>query len=458
MLQSQSYQEPVADQNVGEMLSPARFYEIAKRRALYFIIPFLLVLAIGSLVTLAWPAKYLSEGKILISSQEIPRDLVRPTVVSLANERIQVIGQRILTRENLLAIAKKYQILNNTWQGRFLSGTEIVDFIRDRTQIKAMDLKLPSERKQAIAFSVGFEYEQPQIAMRVANELVTMILSEDVRARTAFAAETTKFLERELQRLEAQLGQLDTQIADVRTRLAGSRVDPSVLGDGKSLAALKSELVMQSAVYSETHPNIRALKRRIAALEKLGPASASSSDEGSKEGENPSAPDAATIGALREIDSLETKRKSVREELSNTTQKLAAARLGESLERGQHSERLEVLEQPTLPTKPVSPNRGKLFLFVCVAALMAGGGLAFGTEMLDQSVRRSSDLFSMIDSHLVVSIPYITTTAEVRRKKIKLIVVSVAIAAIIVAAVVAILFILPPLDILFDKAMKILVR
>lgn len=457
MLQSQSYQEPVADQNVGEMLSPARFYEIVKRRLFYFIIPFLLVLAIGSLVTLAWPAKYLSEGKILISSQEIPKDLVRPTVVSLANERIQVIGQRILTRDNLLGIAKKYQISNNTWQGRFLSGTEIVDFIRDRTQIKAMDLKLPSEQKRAIAFSVGFEYEQPQIAMRVANELVTMILSEDVRARTAFAAETTKFLERELQRLETQLGQLDTQMADLRTRLAGSRVDPSVLGDGKSLAALKSELVMQSAVYADTHPNIRALKRRIAALEKLSPGSASSSDEG-KEGESSSAPDAATVAALREIDSLETKRKSVREELSTTTQKLAAARLGESLERGQHSERLEVLEQPTMPTKPVSPNRGRLFLFVCMAALMAGGGLAFGTEMLDQSVRRKSDLFSIIDSHLVVSIPYITTAAEVRRKKAKLIVVSVTVAAVILAAIVAILFILPPLDILFDKAMKALIR
>src|SRR5262245_26535488 len=125
MLQSQSYQEPVADQNVGEMLSPARLFEIAKRRTVYFIVPFLLVLIVGSLITLAVPAKYPSEGKILISSQEIPKDLVRPTVVSLANERIQVIGQRILTRENLLGIAKKYQISNNTWQGLLLSGTEI---------------------------------------------------------------------------------------------------------------------------------------------------------------------------------------------------------------------------------------------------------------------------------------------------------------------------------------------
>ena len=46
---------------------------------------------------------------------------------------------------------------------------------------------------------------------------------------------------------------------------------------------------------------------------------------------------------------------SIKVELTTATQRLSAARLGENLERGQHSERLQVLEQPTLPQKPVSP-------------------------------------------------------------------------------------------------------
>ena len=262
MLQNQAYQEQLAGDDLGQTFTPAYIFALIKRRVLHFLIPFILVLAIGSLVALAWPAKYLAEGKILVQSQEIPADLVRPTVVSLANERIQVIEQRIMTRDNLLAIAKKFQISKNSWQG-LISGTEIVDFVKDRSRIRPLVLTLGADRKQAIAFLVGFEHEDPQVAVKVANELVTMILSEDVRARTAFASETTKFLERDVLRLETQLGQLDAQIAELRRRYG----DFSKFDDGRGLAALKAELVIRSANLASSHPEIRAIKRRIEALE-----------------------------------------------------------------------------------------------------------------------------------------------------------------------------------------------
>jgi hypothetical protein len=117
-----------------------------------------------------------------------------------------------------------------------------------------------------------------------------------------------------------------------------------------------------------------------------------------------------------------------------------------------------VLEQPTLPQKPVSPNRPKIFMIAFMAALMAGGGLAFATELSDQSVRRSSDLYSIIDSHLIVSIPYIATRGEARRKKRKTISGSAIVAALILASLIALLFILPPLDIVFTKLMTTVLK
>ena len=447
MLQNQAYQEQLAGDDLGQLFTPAYIFALIKRRALYFLIPFMLVFAIGAVVALAWPAKYLAEGKILVQSQEIPSDLVRPTVVSLANERIQIIEQRIMTRDNLLAIAKKFQISKNSWQG-LISGTEIVDFVKERTRIKPLALTLGSDRRQAIAFTVGFEHEQPQVAMKVANELVTMILNEDVRARTAFASETTKFLDRDVQRLETQLSQLDAQIAELRQRpgVVDSRFD-----EGRGLAALKAELVIKSANLASSHPEIRGLKRKIEALQNSPSlAKSASTDTDAAAGSTPTNEPG--------IDSLETKRTSLRSELSTATQRLSAARLGENLERGQHSERLQVLEQPTLPQKPVSPNRPRIFIIAFMAALMAGGGLAFATELSDQSVRRSTDLYSIIDSHLIVSIPYIATRGEVRRKKRKTISGSAIVAALIVASLIALLFILPPLDIVFTKLMTTLLK
>ena len=266
MLERQSFQEYRQDNDSGQFLTPSYFYEVAKRRAFYFAIPFLLTLAIGSFLTVAWPAKYLAHGTILVESQEIPKDLVRPTVAALANDRIRVIEQRIMTRDNLLTIARKFQ-LSAGWQER-LSGTEIVDFIRKRAVIKPSELKLQGQRKDAIAFTVGFEYEQPLVATKVANELVTMILREDVRSRTAFASETTRFLAREVKRLETKLAENDAQIAKLRQARMDTLTDTSLFNDGKELAALRAQLLLLSATYSNSHPDIVALKRKIKALEK----------------------------------------------------------------------------------------------------------------------------------------------------------------------------------------------
>ncbi len=454
MLQRQSIQEhgPIQDQGQESSFSLGYFFEILKRRSLYFVIPFLTVLTIGSLITFAWPARYLSQGKILISSQEIPTELVRPTVSTLSNERIQYIQQRIMTRDNLLALAKKFN-LSMGWQG-LVSGSEIVDFIRDRTVIKPSEVTLQGEKKQAIAFTIGFEYEQPQTATRVANELVTLILNEDVRTRTNFASETTKFLEKEVKRLEDQLGTINNDIVERQKLSSASSEDPA--DDARNLAGLKAQLAVKSANFSENHPDIRTLKRQIQALEKATSPSLKTTTGG--DGATPEKD--VVAGNLNPLgmDTLLTQRNGLRQELNTATGKLAAARLGENLERGQHSERLEVLEQPTLPKKPTSPNRPKIFAFVFAFALMAGGGLLVGSEMLNPAIRRSTDLLSLVDGHLIVSIPLIKTQEELRRKKSKRLYWVGALLVVVVIALVAIFFVLPPLDTLFDKVMIMLLR
>src|SRR5689334_7713847 len=442
MLQRQTYHDPQFDADSSLSLTPAYLLGVLKRRTFYFAIPFVLILAIGSMITLIWPAHYISQGTILVQSQEIPSDLVRPTIAALANDRIQIIEQRVMTRDNLLTIAKKYQ-LTSGWLER-VSGTEIVDFIRKRTIIKPSEQKLETRKKEAIAFTVGFEYERADIATKVANELVTMLLSEDVRSRTEFAAQTTRFLGQEVTRLEGRLSSLDAQIIAMRkSRLDAG--DGTTLDGPKQLAVLKAELATKSATYSPSHPDIQALKRRITALEKVTPDSTPTAAVGTGNGQ-------VTSAAL---DTLETQRASLIEELNRATQKLSAARLGENLEKGQHSERLEVIEQPTMPQKPISPNRTKMFAAVIALAFMAGGGMVFAAQMLNQSIRRSADLFSLIDRQMIVSIPYIATREEMRRRTKKTRQTLGLLAAAAVAGVVLLFFVLPPIDLLIDKVMAL---
>src|SRR6266851_1224715 len=100
MLQNYSSQNQVFYKDRDRSPGVSQYYAILKHRIFYLVIPFLLVLVIGSFIVAIQRPIYSSEGKILVESQDIPTDLVKSTVTAGANERIQVIQQRIMTRDN----------------------------------------------------------------------------------------------------------------------------------------------------------------------------------------------------------------------------------------------------------------------------------------------------------------------------------------------------------------------
>uniref|UniRef100_Q07SP2 Lipopolysaccharide biosynthesis n=1 Tax=Rhodopseudomonas palustris (strain BisA53) TaxID=316055 RepID=Q07SP2_RHOP5 len=433
MLQNTLKNPPSFSEEGGPNLSLADLLAVVKRRWVYFVVPFVAIASIGLTVVLLWPATYLAEGKILVESQQIPTELVRPTVSTIASERIQVIEQRIMTRDTLLSIANRYG-LTTGWAQRF-SGTEMVDFMKDRTKLKPLELKIAARQngRQAIAFTIGFEYENPGIATRVANELVTMVLSEDVRTRTDFAAGTTKFLERESRKLEGDLGAIELKISEMRRRetlgLPVKEINPAET----ARATLKAELAMKSSTYSASHPDIKALKARIAALEStINPVETKAQE--------------SELG----IEALTRQQEALQKQVETTNQKLSAARLGESLERGQQAERLEVIEQPSLPKKPASPNRPKLIAIVLAAAAAAGVGLVFLLEMMDGTIRKTTDLATLVSTDLIVTLPYIYTNAEMASQASKWKIMSVSIVAG-VAVIVVLAAIFLPFEDLFAR-------
>jgi protein tyrosine kinase modulator len=77
--------------------------------------------------------------------------------------------------------------------------------------------------------------------------------------------------------------------------------------------------------------------------------------------------------------------------------------------------------------------------------------LVLVAEFADKAIRRSSDVFALVDSQLVVSIPYITTTAELRRRRRRILLIIVVAAAIIIGAMIA-AYLLLPLDLMIAKA------
>lgn len=308
-------------------LSLRDYLSILKRRALLIVGTFLGVSAVAVAVALLVPPVYQSTGTIMVESQQIPTDLVQATVTSYADERIQIIKQRVMTRDNLLRIIEKYQLFKD----RPISFTpsEQIDEMRDLITVQIVNANVqPGQRgaSATIAFKVSFEDRRPEIAQRVANELVTLFLNENVKVRTERATQTTEFLTQEANKLKGDLDKLENQIAaykqengvalpensamamntiqrlesDLRTNqrdysaaeeearsldveLASAKAAvasaAAATGGGSSVAGMvdvneielqkaRAQLAHMQETYTENHPDVRSAKRRIAGLEK----------------------------------------------------------------------------------------------------------------------------------------------------------------------------------------------
>ena len=432
----------------SHLLQPAFYWELFKRRWAYFALPFITILAAGAAVALLWPPTYLSEGRILVQSQQIPSELVRPTVTSAAQERIQVIQQRTMTRDNLIAIADKLKLFPD--KRALMSPTELVEAVKKNTKIAPVDLQLDFKQRTraamenpTIVFSVGFEYGNAAVAAQVANELMTRILNEDLRDRTSRATDTTKFLAREVQRLQVENSALDAKIAQLRITQGKPASSGGSDQPTATLTQLKSDLIQKGALYSERHPAIQSLKKQIEALEKVAAAPA------------PASSDPAAAASL---EVMVAQQESLQKNLDAASAKLAAARLGENLEKDQQSEKLEIIEQPTVPQEPIKPNRLKVLAMAFAAALLGGAGLTVLVEILDKGIRRSNDLLSVVDGQLIVSIPYITTATELRAKRRRIFVFVGAFALVVIGLLVVVYLFLPSLDLIIAKAMVGLFR
>jgi capsular polysaccharide biosynthesis protein len=423
--QSALYEEP------GQSFDLAFLIGIFKRRIFYFAIPFLLIAMLGFGVVAIQRPIYRAEGKILVQSPEIPPELVHPTITEVANERVQVIKQRIMARDNLMAVVNKFNLFPR--ERGWLSSTELLDLVRSRMEIQpvALDAQIAVPGNPTIAFTLNFDYEDPALAMGVANAFLTSILTEDANTRTSNAAETTQFLDREVKRLaiahDAVIAQL--QAAKQRPPDPEQAQSEETKAQLKDLADAEASLTQASAIYSDEYPIVKNLRKKIVALKHSIAATAATR-------QSQPAADKSVVADVNVV-ALERQEADLDKSLEDANRKLNTARLGESMERGQQGERLEVIEQPSLPQKPVRPQRLKWYAVAFALAGMIGAGTVVTAEMLDGSIRGSRDLSGVIDRHLIVNIPYLSTPGEDSRRRRKLVLLCVGMVAVLAAAIAA---------------------
>ncbi len=141
------------------------------------------------------------------------------TVRTEATEQLQIIQQRILTRDTLLDMSNRLQIYAPR-PGEAQQALDADALVEDMRRRISMVTTSGGQRGQASAtlVAVSFEAADARLAATVTNELVTLILREDVGMRTRTARQTLEFFEQEVARLDKDLAQRGATILSFKEK------------------------------------------------------------------------------------------------------------------------------------------------------------------------------------------------------------------------------------------------
>lgn len=314
------------------------FYLSLFMRRIYWFLLFVIVgSAVGLTLAKVLPAVYVARAGLLVESEQIPAELAASTVQTEATEQIQIIQQRILTRDTLIKLATRFAIYASDKKQGALSPDEIVEDMRSRIQIVTTGGTGPRGRGpvQATLITVSFSAENAELSAAVANEVVALILRQDIEMRTDSARQTLGFFEQEVAQLDQELiksakvilefkkehhealpDSLEfrrNQLATLQERLLllqreeaatkdrrqrAVRLHEALTLDAPSLQQterrklreLRNEFASQSSVLASESPALKQLKAQLEAQEKIVDAQVSADT-----GDAPSAYDAQLV-------------------------------------------------------------------------------------------------------------------------------------------------------------------
>jgi len=310
----------MAEAAPGKSEASALARSIWARRKWLAVLVFLAPVTVAVSVAIFLPEVYQATATVLVDRQQVPESVVRPTVTSTLETRLQTINQEILSRSRLEALISRFGLYGEA--RKKLAPDDVIARMRQdiKLEIKGVEIK-GREQEATVAFAISYRGSDPNTVAMVTNTLASFYIEENMKVRERQASGTSEFLRVQLDeakkrlddqekqvsafkrkyvgelpqqmdtnmatldRLDAQLrANLDNQIRvnERRQLLAGQLAEAESVGVAAPqaatplepesaearLARLKRELPTLLTRYSEKYPDVIQTRGEIAALEK----------------------------------------------------------------------------------------------------------------------------------------------------------------------------------------------
>lgn len=485
---------------IPKKIKPEQILEIIIKRHWFIVIPFCLSMIIGTILVITLPRMYESKTVILVQPQKVPSNIVQDIVSSDLNARISTLSQQILSRSNLEKIIEDFKLYSGPKYEKMYLEKKV-----ENLQKKIAVRVTQGGGRDADSFSISFRGPEPEKVMQVTSSLASSFIDENLKIRESQAIGTNTFLEDELEtmrkrlmeteqmlknyretnmgglpeqlnsnlsilsNLNERLTSIQTEIIDARSRLSSLRntdFEPPASSmnrsvetrdtETQSLDQMKEQLEVFKNRYTDNHPDVIRLKKRISNFEdqikKDGKNKAVSSESDRNRRPHLNQPFVQQRQNIRneivrlelerddiikqiavykkrvedtpkreqELQTLERDYDNINQTYNSLLGRQLEAQIAVNMEKKQKGEQFRILDPARLPQSPVYPNMKILFLFIMVSGLSAGGGLIVLFEIFDSSFKEPEEIESFLNLPVLATLPTVMSESETRRNRKKM--------------------------------------
>jgi polysaccharide chain length determinant protein (PEP-CTERM system associated) len=190
---------------------------------------------------------YSSDTLILVDPQRVPESYVRATVTGDIRNRLSTLSEQILSATRLQKIIDSLNLYPS--ERKTMPREDVIGLMRANISVKVMSDFGAGQDLQA--FRIGYRGAEPRLVAQVANELASLFIDENLKAREEQATGTTEFLQNQLEETRKSLEQQEAKLKDFKLKHLGEMpeqqsADLQILGQLQSQLQLEGEALARA--------------------------------------------------------------------------------------------------------------------------------------------------------------------------------------------------------------------
>ena len=233
--------------SAGTGLSAEHYVQLILHRKWLVLAVFVVTTVIVVLVTSRMPDVYVSETVIMVDPQKVPDTYVRSTVTGDVRNRLGTLSQQILSATRLQKIIDTLNLYPE--DRKKLAREDVITRMRKDINISILSDFGASQELQA--FRIAYSGQEPRLVAQVTNELASLFIEENLKAREQQATGTNEFLQNQLQETRKTLESQEARLRDFKLKHIGEMPEQQtaslqIYGQIQSQLQLESEALSRA--------------------------------------------------------------------------------------------------------------------------------------------------------------------------------------------------------------------